>query len=39
MDSEGLVTEFTIIPEPGTLVLLAIGILLVLVGVTHRRQA
>lgn len=37
-DSEGLVTQFTIIPEPSTIGLLAIGLFLVLLGVTHRRR-
>ena len=36
-DTEGLVTEFGIVPEPGTIGLLAIGLLLVLLGVSLRR--
>jgi hypothetical protein len=38
-DSEGLVTQFTIIPEPATIGPMAIGILLVLVGLSLRRRA
>jgi len=30
-DTEGLVTGFTVVPEPGTLILLAIGLVLVLI--------
>ena len=37
-DSEGLVTQFTIVPEPGTIGLMAIGVFLVLVGLTRRRD-
>lgn len=37
-DSEGLVTQFTIVPEPATVELMAIGVFLVLVGVTRRRN-
>lgn len=37
MDSEGLVTQFTIIPEPGTIGLMAVGVCLVLVGLTRGR--
>ena len=37
-DTEGLVTQFTIIPEPTTLGLLGIGIFLVIVGLGLRRR-
>jgi hypothetical protein len=32
VDTEGLVTQFTVVPEPGTLILLAIGVFLVVIG-------
>jgi hypothetical protein len=38
LDSEGLVTQFTIVPEPGTIGLMAIGLFLVLVGLARRRD-
>jgi hypothetical protein len=37
-DTEGLVTAFTLVPEPGTVGLLAVGILLVVVGLSFRRR-